>query len=571
MMQIAPQYLTLQQLLTDRLFRIPEYQRSYSWGTRQRQDLFEDIRQSYREGNSSNHFMATVIALVRDKVNIPGSLGEHRNVDVVDGQQRITTLVLLLKAIAKSLDQLDTIEASLRSNLEKMLVKADDATLLLLQTNHDSGHYFATYVRTGSSNYVDVNQAKTLADRQLLNAMKECEDFVREWEAEGYSLENLVTHIHNRLTFIYHEINDEGLVYTVFEVLNSRGLPVPWFDRLKSKLMALVFESTETGNRGKLIREVHQLWTSIYGIIGLRRGMSAESLRFAATLHNDSALSKPLGEEDAVDLLHSKAMGGPENVIKVTDWLKSVTEAVNTVRDNPRLNAVTDIQQARLVATAIHLRSNLQPEEKDYIGPEEKERILRRWENVSFRIYGMYAKDARTAVGDFTRLAWQITKGGYSSQRILDELALIGQKFPIKEAIDELRQTNCYEKLTGDELKYFFHRYEEHLSRESGQKFENQHWAHIWSRDAAESIEHILPQSNGGEHVQWIGNLLLLPPPLNSKLRDDPPKKKAGSYKETGMRIALEAAKQAENGWEKEDIQNREDELLNWAKGEWAD
>ena len=129
MMQIAPQHLTLQQLLTDRLFRIPEYQRSYSWGTRQREDLFQDIKQSYRKENSSDHFMATVIALVRDKVNIPGSLGEHRNVDIVDGQQRITTLVLLLKAIAKSLDQSDTVEASLRSNLEKMLVKADGATL----------------------------------------------------------------------------------------------------------------------------------------------------------------------------------------------------------------------------------------------------------------------------------------------------------------------------------------------------------------------------------------------------------------------------------------------------------
>ena len=560
-MQIAPQHLSLQQLLTDRLFRIPEYQRSYSWATRQREDLFQDIRQSYREGNSSNHFMATVIALMRDKVNIPGTLGEHRNVDVVDGQQRITTLVLLLKAIAKELDQSDTVEGSLRSNLEKMLVKADDATLLLLQTNHDSSHYFATYLRTG--NYVNASQAQTLADRQLLNAMRECEDFVRQWKAEGHSLENLVTHIHNRLTFIYHEINDEGLVYSVFEVLNSRGLPVPWFDRLKSKMMALVFESTETGNRDTLIREVHQLWTSIYRIIGLRRGMSAESLRFAATLYNDSPLSKPLSEEDAVDLLHSKAMGGPNNVIIVTEWLKAVTEAVNTVRGDPRLNAVTDIQQARLVATSINLRTDLNPAEKSL--------ILKRWENVSFRIYGMYAKDARTAVGDYTRLAWQIVKGGYSPEAILKELASIGKKYPIDKAVEELRQTNCYEKLAGDELKYFFHRYEEHLSKKAGQNFDNNHWDHIWARDAAESVEHILPQSSGGDHVHWLGNLLLLPPPLNSKLGNKPPEEKAKCYAGTGMNIALAAAKHVENGWTKEGIQSREDELLNWAATEWAD
>ena len=130
---------------------------------------------------------------------------------------------------------------------------------------------------------------------------------------------------------------------------------------------------------------------------------------------------------------------------------------------------------------------------------------------------------------------------------------------------------NCYEKLPGDELKYFFHRYEEYLSKEAGQGFENQHWAHIWSRDAAESIEHILPQSKGGDYVHWLGNLLLLPPGLNSKLGATPPKNKAKPYKDTGMRIALEAAKQVEKGWTRKDIQSREAELLAWAAKEWAD
>ena len=42
-------------------------------------------------------------------------------------------------------------------------------------------------------------------------------------------------------------------------------------------------------------------------IIGLRIGMSTESLRFAATLHSNSVPSKPPGERDAVDLLHEIA------------------------------------------------------------------------------------------------------------------------------------------------------------------------------------------------------------------------------------------------------------------------
>ena len=449
---------------------------------------------------------------------------------------------------------------SLREDIKKTLVKPN-AVELLLQTNHDSSDHFATYVRTGE--YQNVNDAKTLADRQLLMAMKECEDFVESWQNEGHSLGDLVDHLYNRLTFIYHQIDDEGLVYTVFEVLNSRGLQVSWFDRLKSMLMAIVFDTKGTEAKDDTINKVHMLWTQIYSTIGLRIGLSTESLRFAATLYRDSAPSRPLGEEDAVDLLHKRASGGPDAVIDVTTWIKSVTEAVDKVRENRRLDAVTDIQQARLVATAINLRNDL--------GSMEKERILRCWENITFRIYGMYAKDARTSVGDYTRLAWRIVNKGLSPDKIIAKLSKIGGDYPVDKAVGELRQTNCYEKLSGDELKYFFHRYEEHLSREAGQKFENKHWNHIWVEDVSDSIEHIRPQSKGGDYVHWLGNLVLLPPGLNSKLGNTAPKKKTEAYRDTGMRIALEAAKQVENGWKKKDIRCREEELLTWAATEWAD
>ena len=561
-MGIQPRYMSLQGLLSNRLFSIPQYQRSYSWDTRQLRELFEDIKRSYEAEGSKYHYMATVVALAREPEKIPGIAAEHQRVDIVDGQQRITTLILLLKAVSKALDRSDTVQKSLRSDIEKTLVKADSVSLLLLQTNHDSSHYFANYIREGE--FVDSNDANTLADRRLLGAMKECENFVRVWQDESRSLEDLIAHLYNRLTFIYHEINDEGLVYTVFEVLNSRGLPVSWFDRLKSMLMAIVFESKEAENRSEIIDEVHSLWSGIYSIIGLRIGMSTESLRFAATLHSNSVPSKPPGERDAVDLLHEIASGGPSDVIKVTNWIKSVTKAVDTLHENPRLNAVTDIQQSRLVATAINLR-------KDF-GTIDKERILRRWENVTFRIYGMSGKDARTAVGDYTRLAWRIVNDGeFSPSRIITELGRIGRDYPIDKAVEELRQTNCYDKMTGNELRYFFHRYEEHLARRAGQMFDNKHWSHIWAEDAYESIEHILPQSKGWDHVHWLGNLLLLPPRLNSTLRDDPPKQKAESYKKTGMRIAVESAKQVSGGWGKKDIKRRDEALLEWASSEWAD
>ena len=80
---------------------------------------------------------------------------------------------------------------------------------------------------------------------------RECKAIEADWQSGGNSLEDLVSLLKNRLTFVFHDIGDEALVYTVFEVLNSRGLAVSWFDRLKSMLMAIVFES----DTGKLHKE----------------------------------------------------------------------------------------------------------------------------------------------------------------------------------------------------------------------------------------------------------------------------------------------------------------------------
>ena len=58
--------------------------------------------------------------------------------------------------------------------------------------------------------------------------------------------------------------------------------------------MSIVFES-ETGNSSENINEIHQLWAKIYERVGLRLGLSTESLRFAATLKSPKRPYRPLG------------------------------------------------------------------------------------------------------------------------------------------------------------------------------------------------------------------------------------------------------------------------------------
>jgi hypothetical protein len=95
--------------------------------------------------------------------------GEFVDVEVVDGQQRITTLGLLLKALAKN-------ELKYSEEIESLLVKGDDLSLLLLQTNHDITNVFADYLRQGKLPKKDI--VRTAADVNLVNAISECEHFV---------------------------------------------------------------------------------------------------------------------------------------------------------------------------------------------------------------------------------------------------------------------------------------------------------------------------------------------------------------------------------------------------------
>ena len=493
---------------------------------------------------------------------------EHHVVEIVDGQQRITTLILLLKAITEAIDSSDAIEERIGRQINHSLVKDDEATLLLLQTNHDGSNYFANYLRHGT--HPSSKTAETIADRELLSAMEDCEQFVADWQHNGKPLESLVTLLRNRLTFIFHEISDEALVYTVFEVLNSRGLDVSSFDRLKSMLMAIVFES-ETGNSSETINEVHQLWAQIYRRVGLRLGLSTESLRFAATLRSPNRPNRTLGEEDAVGLLYGQSKEGPKQVIATTKWLKDVTDAVDELAANRRRNAVTRIGQARMVAASVHLRQDFTE--------DERAQILHRWERVTFRIYGMFNKDARTAVGDYVRLAWCIWNESLSADEVLKRLSGIGRSFPVDRAVEELWETDCYTDWK-EELRYFLYKYEEHLAVKAGQNFSNEQWDRIWESSPTSSIEHIRPQSWWTKKssdpdltkMHGLGNLMMLPPGLNAKLQDKPPSKKIRSYTKTGLLAAQEVSDLiSERGWSLKVIAARKDALLKWARLEWAD
>ena len=184
----------------------------------------------------------------------------------------------------------------------------------------------------------------------------------------------------------------------------------------------------------------------------------------------------------------------------------------------------------------------------------------------------MLGNDARTRVGEYVRLAWRIINENISAQTIEQVIVEIGQPFTIEEAVESMRDGNCYEGWES-ELRYFMFRYEEHLAQEQGLNFSNEQWEKIWMVSPSESIEHIWAKSTAPDKLKHrLGNLVLLPPKLNSKLQSNAPKDKAAAYRKTGLLIAGEVADMIEDaGWKRRTIEDREEALLKWAATEWAD
>ena len=150
-------------------------------------------------------------------------------------------------------------------------------------------------------------------------------------------------------------------------------------------------------------------------------------------------------------------------------------------------------------------------------------------------------------------------------------LSELGRDYPIADVIDRFDPSNCYEGWT-EELRYCFYRYDEHLAAQAGEKLNEHQWNKIWAEEPAKSVEHIKPQSANVSYMHHLGNLMMLPPGVNSKLKDKDPSKKVDTYRSCGLLSSIHVAELIKKGrWGKSAAEARAQTLLEWARTRWKD
>lgn len=572
MAMIEPKYFTLNTLFADRVFRIPHYQRFYSWQTKQRDDLFNDLVGLYRKEKTGDrhHFMATIVCYRTGEKKSVKSV-DYKIYEIVDGQQRITTLVLLFKAIQKRLD-----DEEVKRDISRILVKDDD-NLLLLQTNNVNEHLFNAYLRDGKA--PQRSDIKTHADGNLYSAVREIDSFLDKWETNGGSLMDLLRLLRNRIGLVVYDTEERHAVYTIFECLNSRGLEVDWLDKTKSILMGIAFEQSKSPQAATAkVNELHNLWAGIYNAIARYPVPGHEILRVASSLYFGAGGGKPLSAEDSIEGLREYCDNAQKTIV-VTKRLQLVTEKLVALHTNHSLSAVTRILQVRVLGVALLLT--------DALDDKQRRIALEQWERVSFRIFGLSRNDARAKVGDYIRLAaWIVQRGtAVSYEELMDKLRGLGSDYPVDDAVGGLLGRSAYEDFE-EECRYILWRYEEYLAVQEGAEVNQELREKIWAaRSASETIEHIFQQNpvSGGpwkgklmararleKHVNRIGNLVLLPPGLNSKAGNRSFEEKRKIYKKAeGLRIVGAVLKKRD--WTQAAIDEREDKIVAFLRESFAD
>lgn len=589
---IRPDYQTLENALQKRLFEIPNYQRAYSWTRKQVKDLHDDINRLKDKPRERHHFMATIVCLSTKKYKEDGT-DEFSILHIVDGQQRLTTLIILLKTIEKYLNKENVIEKKEADKINNILVKGDER-LILLQTNHDSSSVFANFLKKG--HIPEKSDLNTIAELRLFESFKENVTFVKLWKESGDLLQ-LLRIIKNRLGFIFYELEDEGSVYSTFEVLNSRGLPVDWLDKCKSALMGIAFEKLEKTTQDQHLPCLHQTWSDIYRIIGTNENIPGHDiLSFAATLHKKTQdkkqlqyLKKKLSFEDSLNYFKKYCTEFPTKTTEISDWIKKITIEIGELYNNSRLKALSEISHARLLYVSLMIMS------KEKLIEKQKHKLIKQWENTTFRIFGLYRNsngkknDARTEVGSFTELASKImdTKDNFAEinqlmYNTMYELINLGKKdYPLEEAINSMKNKDCYNNWE-NELIYFMRRYEEFLVSKANLEFDDTHWNVIWKNSPQRSIEHIMPQeanipkwevkkesSDFDKNINRLGNLCIIPLKDNIIAGNKSFETKKTHYSKNTLNITQEIV--AVEDWNYKEIETREMRLLQWAKNEWND
>lgn len=206
--------ITPESIVADnRLFRIPLYQRLFTWGEDQVEQLMEDLRTHFQKSEEKPYYLGMITVVNQDD-----------RYDLIDGQQRTTALMLLAIALKRSLPE---------SEAKKWTDLFASSNRVKFSGRDDDSKYLQSLAEKKASAYENIN----------MKAGLECiEKYLREYFKEKENLLLFADAVYRRLTLFVTELPDHYVknptsLNEYFEAMNSSGKSLEQHEILKVKLL----------------------------------------------------------------------------------------------------------------------------------------------------------------------------------------------------------------------------------------------------------------------------------------------------------------------------------------------
>ena len=596
--------INLNELFNTKIFRIPDYQRGYAWEDKQLTELWDDLDEISSNNNElKKHYTGTIYLEETQRNKNEEWLSDVKFYDVVDGQQRLTTISILLHELLKATEV---------GYVEKKKEKLSETFISETNISGESKVYKFSYSSTNKNhNFLlhSIFEDKSIVlspnyhnhyTKNLLSAKEFFSSRISQLNDEERNI--LFKKITTALQFDVRTIEKDLDVQAVFETMNNRGKSLSTLEKLKNRLIYLTEKLSNPNEDKRILRtKINEAWGKIYTSLAQNpESILDEDIFLSAHLSlfrkpKESTFSEKIAEEKVFQMFcnkpekydldeFGKEKEEPISYNKIDNYIIQLSELA-PIWFNIHNTKSTLIKRILIQNSNKEIKIFLSSILYKYDNIDEIEKVFSNLEKILFRnrVPGIGVMDERTTA------SW--ARDIYNDEDTIESInekqeGLINNTVVTSNLIQSFKYLFTYQRGAKGfhrwgNLKYFLFEYEDFLKEKAKETNDK-----VTLDDFFETtIEHVIPQSfydNWKETVEniveplteddkreqahkvlinTIGNLTILKNGKNSSLGKKGWFEKQTRYK-TGSYNEIAIANYA--NWEKSNLAERGSEMLKF-------
>ena len=263
--EIKSEKILVKDIFSNLWFRVPEYQRPYVWGDDQIDDLLDDLAFALGEKPEQDYFLGSFVYQLKRAGSAAGQVFDEN--DLLDGQQRMTTLFMLFACIRDLSSDPDLREACQASIYQKgnKFHGVPERTRLAFAIRPEVQDFVDNYLKVvdGTNKEDDLlalkNKSSDPSMRNMANAVLKMRQVLNKLVVEsaesGFNLSDFYSFICQKVLMIYVSTENLDDAFRLFTILNDRGMPLRNSDILKATNLGALTDTTDKERYAKLWEE----------------------------------------------------------------------------------------------------------------------------------------------------------------------------------------------------------------------------------------------------------------------------------------------------------------------------